>query len=934
MADPQKESERLEESFRKANDRFDELASAASLASAELLASIRSVAKLREESTQVSIELRGALDVTSSVKSVMGSLAKEALFAGGTLDDLSKQVKQSSIAYTDKKKDLEVLRNKLGEQATSVSGIIQLNKKEQEISTAKIDKLQKQIAQFDEAARQQDFLLELYQSEIDIHKRKLVSVEQDITLTETLAAEKTILIKQLQDQIIAAQQEIEAAESGLSIAGISDEKKQELLDAIEIYKDSLNSNNNSLTVEVNERNVAMQMLKEARDKQLSLTKQIADKELQKLRAEDNKEELVTDKLTAEKEIQITQSKSLTDKIKAYQDAMQKSSTTLNKVAGFLEKLVGPILELQKQFGIAAGSAAKLKFENLMSSVGSYMQSLMTGQPGVSMKEIEATQGAFQNEFGGVLTSEAATNIAEEAKQMGVNATELAKARRVFMTQTMGDVGDAQVQTDKFIAAFAEKGLTAKDAMEAIGKNSELLARAGTRFADSFVRAAADAKKIGVELSKVNQVGDNIIGNFEGFLESQAELGAMGFGFDSSRLAEIAESGDTGALFEELRGQLGSQGKDLGSLRRSEQLALSSAFGMSMEDFQRMAAPPGSEGSGEETLSPEELQKNANKSLGDLVFRADAIIKILGVIAGGITLLNSKSLISNVLTRGQGVRNVATTAMRAIRGIGSMGRVARIGVGAGVSAGGAMLGDVGERMKESGNLKSGGAVSTVGEIAKYAGIGMMFGPVGAAVGGLIGAVVGITKNFDAWKAMFSDIGSMVKDAFMGLVKGAMNLGELIWKYSPINIIGSILKSGFNKAKSLFGGGDSVAAQTADDMVSKPGYGDRALVTQDKVVALNNQDTVVAYADDMVSTEANITTLSKGALAPVIDASKSTGTMNTKNLEAKLDQVIAVVAQIAPAVASMNVHLDGTKVGKVLAENEGMAVMSGGLRAQRG
>jgi len=121
-----------------------------------------------------------------------------------------------------------------------------------------------------------------------------------------------------------------------------------------------------------------------------------------------------------------------------------------------------------------------------------------------------------------------------------------------MTQTMGDLRGAQSQQERFIKVFTKQGMTSKDAMEFIGKNSELLARSGIRFQQSMAKAAGEAKKIGVDLSKVNQVGDNIIGNFEGFLESMAELGAMGFNFDATRLAEVAERGDTGALFDELR----------------------------------------------------------------------------------------------------------------------------------------------------------------------------------------------------------------------------------------------------------------------------------------------------------------------------------------------------------------------------------------------
>lgn len=368
---------------------------------------------------------------------------------------------------------------------------------------------------------------------------------------------------------------------------------------------------------------------------------------------DTLEELTDSEQEKIKDIEAARQKALNEAIEGKMKAFNAVAERAKKISTELNKLVDSVFALSKQFGISAGSAAKLKFENIMSSAKSVVGALTGQGPAVSTAEIEATQGAFQAEFGGVLTSTAAKDMAAEAKRMGVGASELAKARRVFMTQTMGDTGQAKAAQDKFVAEFAKKGLTSKDAMEAIGKNSELLARNGTRFATSFARAAAEAKKIGVDLSKVDQVGDNIIGDFEGFLEKQAELGAMGFNFDSSRLAEIAETGDTGALFEELQSQLAAQGKDLTKLRRSEQLAISQAYGLSMEDIQKMAAAGkgGTEGSGEETLKPEELQKDANSKLGTIVFILQGAAITLGAIASGITLLNRRAIISRLFGAG-------------------------------------------------------------------------------------------------------------------------------------------------------------------------------------------------------------------------------------------------------------------------------------------
>jgi hypothetical protein len=346
------------------------------------------------------------------------------------------------------------------------------------------------------------------------------------------------------------------------------------------------------------------------------------------------------------------------------NSITKSITSLTTKITSFEKLLGKftstLSETQKQFGVSIDAAANLQVAAFESSVESFGQSLksldftgfgdalntvmgsvgegiktaFTGgtvdsvvkgitdatsnamnklsepRPGesaklpVTQKEELAAMKAYQDGFG-VLNKEAAKSMAQTAKDEGISIQALIQSRRTFATLAMGDLSKVEKLQNNFENIFKQKGLSPRIAMESIAKYSELLARNGNRFADSFARAAADAKKIGVDLSKVDQIGDSIISDFEGFLEKSAELGAMGFNLDTNTLAQLAESGDTGALFNELRSQLASTGKDITKLRRSEQLALSGAFGISMSDIQRLAGK-----TPEETADPMDIQQNS------------------------------------------------------------------------------------------------------------------------------------------------------------------------------------------------------------------------------------------------------------------------------------------------------------------------------------
>jgi hypothetical protein len=442
---------------------------------------------------------------------------------------------------------------------------------------------------------------------------------------------------------------------------------------------------------------------------------------------------------------------------------KKHLKTLNKD---LENLVKAIRGTQQQFGISAGQAARLRFDNLVQSVSSTVESIRSigKSVPVTAEQIRTAQQDFQAQFGGIIDSVSARGLAEQAVEMGVTTRQLAEARRIFATQTMGDIGAAIEQQDKFISQFEARGMTAKDAMEFIGSNSELLARSGTRFQRSLSQAAADAKRIGVDLSKVNQVGDNIIGNFEGFLDSMAELGAMGFGFDGFRLAQVAETGDTGALFNELRSQLAMTGKDLTQLRRSEQLALSSAFGMNIEEFQRMA------GILEEPVE-EKLQKEANGFLSTIADKVGELVEKFGTqitnLADGITqgfkglaaaaqlaalrtiAINTSRFLRLTPGVGKAATGAAAKAGTALGPAAKIAKGARLAKGGGILAGvmGAGLGFM-QAKKEGKDLQEASGAAGVRGGAAAGGsvlgatLGSLIAPgVGTVIGGVVGGFLG-------------------------------------------------------------------------------------------------------------------------------------------------------------------------------------------------
>lgn len=342
------------------------------------------------------------------------------------------------------------------------------------------------------------------------------------------------------------------------------------------------------------------------------------------------------------------------KFAQYATAVQQSIAAVNQ-------LTQRVNETQQQFGVEVGTAIQLRINDFIGSLKSAGQSISSVfsdeelTRAVSAEEIRGVRSNYQDEFGGLLTTDEARKVAEQARTSGVSPQTIAQAQRVALIQSGNDAAKAERITKNFVAQFEQKGLTTKEALQFIVKNSELMARNGSRFQESMAAAAVDAKKIGIDLNKVSSFGDSIIGNFEGFLENMAGLGAMGLDFDSFRLAQVAQTGSDADLYKELRSQLSGMGKDINNLDRATRLQLEQAVGMSISDLQKMAGVTPAGAGGRATMTPEELQKESNGLLERIAVAAEALSPITQTLANifGAVRGIAESYLMYRLFRGRG-----------------------------------------------------------------------------------------------------------------------------------------------------------------------------------------------------------------------------------------------------------------------------------------
>ena len=141
----------------------------------------------------------------------------------------------------------------------------------------------------------------------------------------------------------------------------------------------------------------------------------------------------------------------------------------------------------------------------------------------------------------------------------------------------------------------------------------------------------------------------------------------------------------------------------------------------------------------------------------------------------------------------------------------------------------------------------------------------------------------------------------KDASASIFSGAFK------SLGPIPIVGMALATtAALGALALMNG----AFSSADDLMSKPGYGSRTLVGPEGAIQLNNKDTVIAgtnlFGDDVMSEPGKPTIIeNKGEIK---SSTQQTPTIDLTPLENKMDQLIAAVEK------GSTITMDGNQVGE--------------------
>jgi hypothetical protein len=591
------------------------------------------------------------------------------------------------------------------------------------------------------------------------------------------------------------------------------------------------------------------------------------------------------------------------KMQGFIAAADDAAAVMKKFSAVMLQLVNSIYKTQQDLTVQMGTATDVLFDAQMSVIKSYIP--FTGGPILNRDEIVNAFASFKKEFGTILSSEEAVRIAEESKRLGVSSDTYVKARRAFL----GTGVNAEAVRMRAMSEFAKNGLSAGQALQFAADNADLLAVAGEKYSDSLFRAAAESKKIGVNLRDIEKFANSVVGDFEGSLENFAELSALGVELDFNKLAQVSATGTTDEIKDVLSQQLSMSGITGEELQRNRQvrLALTQTTGFDEATILRLAGV--SQQPTEQTV--EEKQVTLLSSMSENIAKiAQILAVVLGGVAGGLAGFAAGGPIGaaiGAIAGGYGATKFATGGL--VRGTGTSTSDSIP----------AMLSDGEYVLNAEATRKIGvGTLSTLNTTASLGGSP----PRGGVGGGLVppaiaGTKIPLTPPAVGGAALVAAPG-LVPPAIAGTkipltppAVGGAALGAAALVAAPglavlggLSSVGSLVGRALGLIPTTEGQGTVGKGKAAGGLITGPGTStsDNILTPSSPGEFVVNAKATQAYGSDMLNK------INTGTYTPEKQIVTNNTKIDTTRLEEKLDKLIN-------RLSGMKVEMNGYEVGHV-------------------
>ena len=282
----------------------------------------------------------------------------------------------------------------------------------------------------------------------------------------------------------------------------------------------------------------------------------------------------------------------------------------------LTKINKALGETRTSLGVSAVEAAKIRLR--VEATSQALQAL-----GLGAEDAQTSFDAIRQTFGGIdqASSKFVFNLARAQLVTGATTSQIADLLAIQESVTSASRETLLAQLSTISAAIRLEGVAPDAVFRQLAENAEAVALSINDGGDNLIRAAIQARKLGVEFRTVTGIADKLL-DFESSIESQLQASVLlGREINLDRARQLALNNDLAGALEEVVTQVGGEA-EFNELNRIQRQALADSVGVSVQELSRLVrdnANAGATGVAQAAMTQEEVSKSileATNRLGD------------------------------------------------------------------------------------------------------------------------------------------------------------------------------------------------------------------------------------------------------------------------------------------------------------------------------
>ncbi len=298
-------------------------------------------------------------------------------------------------------------------------------------------------------------------------------------------------------------------------------------------------------------------------------------------------------------------KPLEDQFTAISDSYDKYSQMIpvgGKVAGtfaagvvalsIFNKLIN---DVRKDLGTSAFESAQIAAQlSAASAVGKVF--------GLNASDIKDSFDVISGTLGGVenATAASALNFARFSLKLGVSAQQSADLLKTLEAVSGASRSTLMSQLSSTKELIRQRGVAPGPVLQDVANSAEFFAKFSKEGSDNLFIAAAEARKLGLNLGAVESISNSLL-NFEESIGSQLEAQVLlGRNINLDKARQLAFNGDNAGLLEEIKNIVGSEA-EFNAMNVVQREALANAIGLNVSQLARVVAQQESVSDGFKTI---------------------------------------------------------------------------------------------------------------------------------------------------------------------------------------------------------------------------------------------------------------------------------------------------------------------------------------------